>query len=130
MPGLPHPLAGTPPGELPLSRLGHNYRLADPLAAIARANLARFGHLLKLRQHQASLLSALLAGTPAITPLAGGPGWNGYAPLARLNLPRPRQFCPAPGAVQIFGQRLRGERQSWRVVVRQAPRSVEWGELD
>jgi perosamine synthetase len=82
-----------PPGQQPLSRLGCNYRLAEPLAAIARANLARFGELLTLRQHQARLLSGLLADAHGITVLTGEPGWNWYAPLARLTLPRSRQFC-------------------------------------
>jgi perosamine synthetase len=83
----------TPPsGQAPLAAIGHNYRLAQPLAAIARANLARFGQLLEHRQHQTRLLSALIADTPAIEVLPGPGGWNGYAPLARLHLPQPRRF--------------------------------------
>jgi len=57
----------TPPaGQAPLSFLGYNYRLAEPLAAIASANLARFGQLLARRQQQTRLLSALITGSPAI----------------------------------------------------------------
>jgi perosamine synthetase len=82
-----------PASEAPMTRLGCNYRLAEPLAAIARANLARFGDLLARRQHQTRLLSALLAGTPCISVLAGKQGWNGYAPLARISFSRPREFC-------------------------------------
>jgi dTDP-4-amino-4,6-dideoxygalactose transaminase len=92
----------TPPaGEAPLTRLGFNYRLAEPLAAIARANLARFGQLLARRQHQTSLLTALLAGTPGISVLACGAGWNAYAPLARISLPRPRGFCERLAALGV-----------------------------
>jgi perosamine synthetase len=90
-----------PPGQPPLSLIGFNYRLAEPLAAIARANLARFDKLLARRQHQTRLLSGLLTGTPAITPLPAEPGWNGYAPLARLDLPRPRQFCEHLAALGV-----------------------------
>jgi perosamine synthetase len=92
----------TPPaGETPLSRLGCNYRLAEPLAAIARANLARFGDLLAMRQHQTHLLSALLDGAPRISVLAGDQDWNCYAPLARLHLPNPRGFCEHLAALGI-----------------------------
>jgi dTDP-4-amino-4,6-dideoxygalactose transaminase len=92
----------TPPaGEAPLSRLGFNYRLAEPLAAIARANLARFDELLARRRHQTRLLSALLAGVPGISVLNGDQDWNGYAPLARLSLPRPREFCEHLAALGV-----------------------------
>lgn len=82
-----------PAGQPPLSRIGCNYRLAEPLAAIARANLTRFSELLTQRQHQTRLFSELLANTPGITHLPSEPGWNGYAPLARLDLVSPRRFC-------------------------------------
>jgi perosamine synthetase len=84
----------TPPaGEAPLARLGFNYRLAEPLAAIARANLARFDQLLALRQHQTSLLATLLADVPGVDVLTSAQGWNGYALLARISLRHPRGFC-------------------------------------
>jgi perosamine synthetase len=82
-----------PPGQEPLSLLGHNYRLAEPLAAIASANLARFDQLLARRQQQTRLLSVLITGSPAIEVLPSPNGWNGYAPLARLRMPKARQFC-------------------------------------
>jgi perosamine synthetase len=90
-----------PPGQAPLAFLGHNYRLAEPLAAIARANLTRFGQLLDLRRQQTALLSELIAQAPGIDVLPGKPGWNGYAPLARLRLPRPRQFCQHLAALGV-----------------------------
>jgi len=84
-----------PPGQPPLAELGHNYRLAEPLAALARANLDRFDQLLARRRHQAGLLLPLLDGAPGVVALHPRPGeeWNGYSPLARLTLPAPRRFC-------------------------------------
>lgn len=90
-----------PPGETPLTRLGCSYRLAEPLAAIARANLAHFDQLLARRQHQTELLANSLAGTPGITVLAREPGWNGYSPLARITLSRPRSFCERLAALGV-----------------------------
>lgn len=81
-----------PPGQAPLSALGNNYRLAEPLAAIARANLARFPALLERRRQQTRLLSGLISAAPGIRVLPAEPEWNGYAPLARVGLPRPREF--------------------------------------
>ena len=90
-----------PPGETPLTRLGCNYRLAEPLAAIARTNLARFDQLLARRQYQTQLLTNSLGGTPGIVVMAAEPGWNGYAPLARINLARPRAFCERLAALGV-----------------------------
>jgi dTDP-4-amino-4,6-dideoxygalactose transaminase len=94
----------TPPsGQPPLAKLGHNYRLAEPLAVLARANLDRFDELLARRRHQTSLLLSLLDRTPGIVPLHSGPDerWNGYAPLARLTLPAPRRFCERLAALGV-----------------------------
>jgi dTDP-4-amino-4,6-dideoxygalactose transaminase len=83
----------TPPtGQVPLSFTGHNYRLAEPLAAIARANLARFPQLLERRQQQTRLLLVLLTDIDGIEVLPIPADWNGYAPLARLHVARPREF--------------------------------------
>ena len=82
-----------PPYDGPSAEVGYNYRLAEPLAVIARANLARFDDLLDRRRFQARQLADLLTGTPGITVTAGGPGWNGYGFLARIDLNRPREFC-------------------------------------
>jgi perosamine synthetase len=92
----------TPPaGEAPLARLGFNYRLAEPLAAIARVNLARFDQLLAHRQHQTNLLATLLTGVPWIDILTCAQGWNGYAPLARINLRHPRGFTEHLAALGV-----------------------------
>ncbi len=84
-----------PPGQAPLAELGHNYRLAEPLAVLARTNLDRFDELLARRRRQSTLLLSLLDQTPGIVPLGQAPGeeWNGYSPLARLTLPAARAFC-------------------------------------
>jgi dTDP-4-amino-4,6-dideoxygalactose transaminase len=100
-----------PPGQPPLARLGHNYRLAEPLAVIARANLARFGDLARQRHHQATRMLAQVAGTPGLTEVLSGPGeaWNHYSPLWRISLPAPRGFCRrladrgVPNSIGSFG---------------------------
>jgi dTDP-4-amino-4,6-dideoxygalactose transaminase len=83
-----HP-AGDPP------QLGHNYRLAEPLAVIARANLARFDDLLTRRQQQTHLLRDLVRHTPGIQVFEAPTEqrWNHYGFLANLTLPEPRAFC-------------------------------------
>lgn len=84
-----------PAGQAPLSRLATNSRLAAPLAAIAVANLRRFGGLLERRRAQTRyLLDALddTAGLIALDP-AGNEEWNGFAPLLHIDLPRPRSFA-------------------------------------
>lgn len=100
----------TPPaGQAPQSRLGHNYRLAEPLAALALANLHRFDERLNLRIRQTSQLLANLSQTPGLTTLAAPEGWNGYAPLWHLDLPRSREFCQrlsalgVPNSIGSFG---------------------------
>jgi dTDP-4-amino-4,6-dideoxygalactose transaminase len=100
-----------PDGQPPLSRLGYNYRLAEPLAALARTSLAQFTQLLARRKQQTARMQAMVTGTPGITVPAPRPGedWNGYAPLFRLHLPRPRAFsqhlaaCGVPNSVGSFG---------------------------
>ena len=82
-----------PPGQAPLAELGHNYRLAEPLAVLARANLDRFDELLARRRRQSTLLLSLLDRAPGIVPLHPREEWNGYSPLARLTVPSPRAFC-------------------------------------
>ena len=100
-----------PDGQPPLSRLGYNYRLAEPLAALARISLTHFTQLLARRQEQTARLQAIIEGTPGITVPALRPGedWNGYAPLFRLELPRSRAFSQhlaargVPNSVGTFG---------------------------
>lgn len=83
-----------PPSSQPLGGVGYSYRLAEPLAAIARSNLARIDQLLVRRREQTELLVALLADTPGLHPLVEtrGEEWNRHAPLLRSELPRPREF--------------------------------------
>jgi perosamine synthetase len=93
------------------SRLGHNYRLAEPLAALARANLTRLGPAITRRREQTRLLHEAVAGTPGLAPVPAGPDEqpNGYSPLWHLQLPRPREFCArlatrgVPNSVATFG---------------------------
>jgi dTDP-4-amino-4,6-dideoxygalactose transaminase len=106
-----------PTGQTPLSQIGHNYRLSEPQAVIARANLARFDYLLVRRQHQATLLTETLAKllpdqaahAVAFPQQREHETWNGYAALIRLNVPRPRQLCArlaersVPNSVGTFG---------------------------
>ncbi|MEV0003431.1 aminotransferase class I/II-fold pyridoxal phosphate-dependent enzyme [Micromonospora sp. NPDC050980] len=99
-----------PPYDGQPETVGYNYRLAEPLAIIARSNLARFDDLLDHRRGQAQQLAGLLAATPglkAATDAAAGD--NGYSALFRLELERPRAFCEhlarlgVPNSVGTFG---------------------------
>ncbi|WP_208636051.1 DegT/DnrJ/EryC1/StrS family aminotransferase [Amycolatopsis thailandensis] len=87
--------ATAPPGEAPLSRFATNSRLAAPLAAFAQANTRRLDALVRRRQAQTRYLLDALSGVPGLVPHAPGPHehWNGYAPLLRIDLPRPRAFA-------------------------------------
>ncbi|MFF2226981.1 DegT/DnrJ/EryC1/StrS family aminotransferase [Streptomyces globisporus] len=99
------------PGQPAGSRLGHNYRMPEPVAIIARGNLARFGELLALRRRQTRHLLDQLTDTPGLTvmPPDARHAWNGYAPLLRLDLDRPREFCArlaergVPNSVGTYG---------------------------
>ena len=84
-----------PPGEAPQSRLATNSRLADPLAAIALANLRRFPELLELRRAQTRFLLDAVDQLPGLSELAPAAKeeWNGFAPLLRIDLPNPRGFA-------------------------------------
>lgn len=85
----------TPPrGQCPLSRLGHNFRLAEPLAAIGRRELARLDTLIAQRVEATTLLWALLADLPQLrlADIPAGQRWNHYAPLLHLQLEAPRVF--------------------------------------
>ena len=85
----------TPPtGQQPLTRLAHNFRLAEALATIGRRELTRVEALIQQRIQQTALLLELLANIPQLRP-AEQPErqrWNAYAPLLHLQLSRPRQF--------------------------------------
>jgi perosamine synthetase len=109
-----------PPGHRPLQRIGCNYRLAEPLAAIARASLARIDSLLAHRAHQGALLAGLLAGTPGLRSLIPpGEDWNHHSPLFEVGLPNPRAFCEhlaaagVPNSVGTFGLVAAGQQPAF-----------------
>ncbi|TDD31226.1 aminotransferase class I/II-fold pyridoxal phosphate-dependent enzyme [Actinomadura sp. KC06] len=83
------------PGEPPGSRLGTNYRLAEPLAAIARASLAQMTNAVARRRHQTSLLTDLVGHLDDLETIDADPCEepNGHSALWRLHLPDPRRFC-------------------------------------
>lgn len=86
----------TPPGEQrPLSRIAHNFRLAEPLAAIGRRELPQLDTLVQQRTEQATRLLDLLADLPYVRPVTvpAGQRWNHYAALLHLALDLPRAFC-------------------------------------
>ncbi|MFE4333273.1 DegT/DnrJ/EryC1/StrS family aminotransferase [Streptomyces sp. NPDC056831] len=84
-----------PPGGRPQERSSLNGRLAEPLAALAQANLRRFPALLEHRRAQTAHLIRALEGIRGITPLepAADETWNHYAPLLRVSLTNPRLFA-------------------------------------
>jgi perosamine synthetase len=84
-----------PPGSAPLARIGANYRLAEPLAAIAAYNASRLPDLLAHRRAQTGQLADSLTKVPGLSVYQPAPdeAWNGYAPLARIELPNPRGFA-------------------------------------
>lgn len=85
----------SPTGQAPMSRLGYNYRLAEPLADLAAASLARFPQTLARRKAHTAMLTAALTDQPGLTIPAQQPrqDWNQYSPLFHLTLARPREFC-------------------------------------
>ncbi|WP_280247438.1 MULTISPECIES: DegT/DnrJ/EryC1/StrS family aminotransferase [Nocardia] len=102
----------TPPsGSAPLSRIVHNFRLAEPLAVLGRAELARLDEQISWRTEQTQLLIQLLSGVPQLQPMIPPrQRWNHYAPLFRLSVDRPRAFAehlasldtPVPNSTGTF----------------------------
>jgi perosamine synthetase len=88
-----HWQTGTPT-DPPGTRLGHNYRLAEPLAALARHSLTGHRKATARRRAQTDLLTGLV-DVPGLTPVPAGPGEepNGFAALWLISLPRPRAFA-------------------------------------
>ncbi|MFD8782549.1 DegT/DnrJ/EryC1/StrS family aminotransferase [Kitasatospora sp. NPDC059599] len=84
-----------PPGHRPQQQLAVNARLAEPLAALAHANLHRLSALLERRRAQSTYLLEALAGARGLTPIrpATDETWNHYSPLLTIGLPRPRAFA-------------------------------------
>lgn len=83
-----------PAESAPMAELGHNYRMTEIQALLARWNLARFGDLLNLRRAQTAALISGLSGIAALQWRSprDREDWNSFSPLARLNLPRPREL--------------------------------------
>jgi len=81
-----------PAGPSAVAELGHNYRMTEIQAVLARWNLTRFGDLLRLRRAQAAALISALSGIAALHwhPPGDREDWNGFSPVATLDLPRPR----------------------------------------
>lgn len=93
-----------PPGH----RLGRNFRLAEPLAALARHSLASRDAAVQLRREQTMLLSGIVGDAPGLEAIPAEPGEepNGYSALWRIRLPRPRELCArlaAAGVVNSTG---------------------------
>ena len=82
-----------PAGQAPMSSLGYNVRLAEPLAELAAASLARFPETLARRKAHTAMLTAARQGEALIEIAVQPPGqdWNQYSPLFRLTLARPRE---------------------------------------
>jgi perosamine synthetase len=106
---------GTPPGAAPAARtqLGLNYRLAEPLAAIARASLATLDAAVTERRRQTGLLTRLTGEMDGLkpVPVPASEQPNGYAALWRISLDDPRRFCAhlaacgVPNSTGSFGFR-------------------------
>jgi perosamine synthetase len=106
---------GTPPGAAPAARtrLGLNYRLAEPLAAIARASLAGLDDAVAERRRQTGLLTSLAGPVDGLEPVPAPAGEqpNGYAALWRISLDDPRGLCEhlaargVPNSAGSFGFR-------------------------
>ncbi|MGW2105067.1 DegT/DnrJ/EryC1/StrS family aminotransferase [Streptomyces sp. NPDC001948] len=85
----------TPTPDAPAaSRRGMNYRLAEPLAALARHNLKGLNRALSRRREQAHRLYDLVGEISGLTVHAPAPddAPNGYSALWRVELDRPRDF--------------------------------------
>ncbi|MDQ0408823.1 aminotransferase class I/II-fold pyridoxal phosphate-dependent enzyme [Streptomyces sp. NPDC000349] len=82
------------PGAPAASRRGMNYRLAEPLAALARHNLKALDQAVARRREQARQLYDLVGDAPGLTVHAPAPddATNGYSALWRVDLDRPRDF--------------------------------------
>lgn len=83
-----------PAGSAPMAELGHNYRMTEIQAMLARWNLARFGDLLSLRRAQTAAVMSALSGITELQwcPSRDGEDWNGFSPVARLTVARPREL--------------------------------------
>ncbi len=108
-----------PAGSAPMAELGHNYRMTEVQAMLARWNLARFDDLLSLRRAQTAALVSALSAVEALhwrSP-RDREDWNGFSPVARLTLPRPRELsrrlaeAGVPNSVGSFGLTANDQRR-------------------
>ncbi|MER6502507.1 aminotransferase class I/II-fold pyridoxal phosphate-dependent enzyme [Streptomyces sp. NPDC001455] len=105
------------PGAPAASRRGMNYRLAEPLAALARHNLKDLDRALARRRDQTHRLYDLVGEIPGLTVHAPAPedAPNGYSALWRVDLDRPRDFstrlAEAGVANSVGTYRLRAAHQ-------------------
>jgi len=83
------------PGQPALSRLGTNYRLAEPLAALARCSLARLDDTLRRRQRAVTRLAELVGDLPGLAHILATADEqpNGYCAQWWILLPDPRGLC-------------------------------------
>lgn len=86
------------------SRLGQNFRLAEPLAALARLSLAERDAAAAHRRAQTALLTSFVADAPGLKPVppTHGEDPNGFAALWRIALPRPRGFARHLASVGVI----------------------------
>lgn len=92
--------AEDPPG----TRLGHNLRLAEPLAALARHSLADRDAAVRRRRAQSDLLTALVGQAPGLEaiPAEDGEVPNGYAALWTIRCRDPRGLCGRLAAAGVL----------------------------
>ncbi|MEV3999013.1 DegT/DnrJ/EryC1/StrS family aminotransferase [Streptomyces halstedii] len=103
------------PGSPAASRCGMNYRLAEPLAALARHNLKGLDQAVGRRREQARRLYDLVGDISGLTVHAPAPddAPNGYSALWRVGLGRPLGLQRPPGRVanSVGTYRLRAAHQ-------------------
>lgn len=105
------------PGAPAASRRGMNYRLAEPLAALARHHLKGLDRAVARRREQTHRLYELVGEIPGLTvhSPATGDTPNGYSALWRVGLGCPRDFstrlAEAGVANSVGTHRLRAAHQ-------------------
>jgi perosamine synthetase len=108
-----------PAGSALMAELGHNYRMTEIQAMLARWNLARFDDLVTLRRAQTAAFVCALSAVEALQWCSprDREDWNGFSPLARLTLPRPRELsrrlaeAGVPNSVGSFGLTANDQRR-------------------
>jgi len=72
------------------AELAPNYRISEPQAAVAAAQLTKLGDIVARRHHAGDLLTSLLADAPGVLPPVAAPGdsHSYWFYMPRLELPR------------------------------------------